>query len=190
MNSSREQIEKGIAWLRGAIDEGYTYVKWDGSEPAKECPICCNHDKDGSYYGGNCIWLSSAYLHHGMGMTDVKCACNGLLGGSSSYTRLLYAPRKIAQKLIDKKLGPGRFTLIRKRSRAKLTTSDLKLGDIIIYYRLCVFWHVAIYIGDGRIIDCSAASGGVSENSLDSSYSCRAALRMCINPYTKPRGTN
>lgn len=178
MDKTKEKIEKGVEWLREAVDEGYKYVKWDGSEQAKECPICRNHNKEDRYYGGNCIWLSSAYLYHGMGMTDIKCACNGLLGGSSTYSKLLYMPRTRAQAFIESKLGAGRFTLIRKSTRRKLGPSDLKRGDIIIYYRFFLFWHVAIYIGEGRIIDCSIASGGVAENSLDSSYSCRMALRM------------
>lgn len=169
-------IEKGIEWLRWAIDEGYTYIKWDGSEQANECPICCNHSKDGGFYGGNCVWLASAYLYHGMGMTDVKCAGNGLLGGNANNTLLLYMPRAVAQAYIDSKLGAGRFKVVRKATRGKLTTADLKRGDIINYYRFGMFQHVAIYIGDGKIID--SAEGGIAERSLDSSYTCRMALRM------------
>lgn len=176
--NTKEQIEKGIAWLREAEKEGFRYVKWDGSEAAKECPICHNHSKEDGYYGGNCIWLASAYLHHGIGMSDVKCACNGLLGGSSIYTRLLYMPRSTAQSFIDSKLGAGKALLVRNSNRRKLKDADLKRGDIIIYYRFGLFWHVAIHIGDGRIIDCSIASRGVSENSFDADNPCRVALRL------------
>lgn len=176
--NTKEQIEKGIAWLREAEKEGFSYVKWDGSEAAKECPICHNHNKEDGYYGGNCIWLTSAYLHHGMGMSDVKCACNGFLGGSFSYTKLLYMPQSAAQSFIDSKLGAGKFLLVRKGNHRELKDADLKRGDIIIYYRLGFFWHVAIYIGDGKIIDCSSSSGGVSENSFDAEYPCLVALRL------------
>ncbi len=177
MNCTKELIEKGIEWLRWAIDEGYTYVKWDGSEKAKECPICCDHSKEGGFYGGNCIWLASAYLYHGMGMTDIKCAGDGLLGRNSTTTRLLYMPQSRAQSFIDSKLGAGKFKMVRKRTRGKLTTADLERGDIIYYYKLGLCRHVAIYIGEGRIIDCSSAYG-VDENSLDSAFTCRLALRM------------
>ena len=170
-------IEKGIKWAQDATERGYKYVKWDGTEAAKECPICHNHSEDGDYYGGNCIWFSSAYLFHGMGLTDIRCACNGLLGGSSSYTALLLMPYKFSQKLIDNKLGAGKFKLIRKKNRAQLSAEDLKRGDIILYYNYGLFWHAAVYIGDGRIVDCAIEPAGVTERSWLLNYSCRAAIR-------------
>lgn len=170
-------IEKGLKWAQEATEKGFKYVLWDGSEAAKECPICHNHSADGDYYGGNCIWFSSAYLFHGMGMTNIDCACNGLLGGSSSYTALLLMPYKFSQKLVDNKLGAGKFKLIRKKNRASLGTEDLERGDIIVYYNHGIFWHVAVYIGDGRIIDCARQHGGVMERNWDLKYPCNAAIR-------------
>lgn len=170
-------IEKGLAWAENATEQGFTYVRWDGSKEASECPICHNHSKDGSHYGGNCIWLASAYLHHGMEMSNVRCACDGLLGGSSSYTAVLALPHGPAQAFINSRLGYGRFRLIRSRRRGRLRESDLKRGDIIIYYRYGLFWHVAVYTGEGRIIDCSSETGGVTERSWKLPYPCRAALR-------------
>lgn len=174
---SEMRIEKGIMWLKEATKEGFSYVRWGASEKTRECPICNGHIRNGLYYGGNCIWLSSAYLYHGMGLTDVRCACDGLLGGSSSYTRILLEPYSLAQSFIDSKLGAGRFRLIRKSRRCKLAPEDLRAGDIIVYYRGGTFWHVAIYIGDERIIDCASESGGVSERGWELAYPCRAALR-------------
>lgn len=177
-NTAEKRIEKGIAWLRKATGMGFRFIKWDGSDEVREFPISQSHDKDGSYYGGNCIWLSSAYLHYGMEMNDVRCASNGLLGGNSSYMWILLAPYALAQRLVDSRLGKNRFRLIRKRSRGKLTVADLESGDIIFYYMKGVlFYHTAVYTGDGMIIDCAKEPGGVTERSWDVSYPCRAAIR-------------
>lgn len=170
-------IEKGLKWAQDATKKGYRFIQWDGSEAAKECPICHKHSAESDYYGGNCIWFSSAYLFHGMEMMNVHCACDGLLGGSSSYTALLLMPYKFSQNLIDNKLGTGKFKLIRKKSRARLGAEDLKRGDIIVYYKRAIFWHVAVYIGDGRIIDCASEPDGVTERSWDLKYPCKAAIR-------------
>ena len=172
------QIRKGLEWVKAATEEGFIYVKWDGTKPAKECPICCNHIRGGDHWGGNCIWFASAYLRHGMGMKDVKCACNGLLGGSSAYTMLLVLPRRLAQAFVDSRLGHGRFRLIRNDHCKNLEVSDLQPGDIIIYYKNRLFWHVAVYIGDGKIIDCASKPGGVTERSWTLPYSCKVALRL------------
>lgn len=171
------QMKKGLEWLKAATEEGFTYVKWDGTKIAKECPICHDHARDGNHYGGNCIWLASAYLRHGMGMKNIKCACNGLLGGDSAYTILFALPRGLAQVFIDSRLGRGRFRLIRNDHRTILKEKDLQPGDIILYYRPRRFWHVAVYIGDGKIIDCESEPGGVTERSWILQYPCKAALR-------------
>ena len=120
------QMKKGLEWLKAATEEGFTYVKWDGTKIAKECPICHDHARDGNHYGGNCIWLASAYLRHGMGMKNIKCACNGLLGGDSAYTILFALPRGLAQVFIDSRLGRGRFRLIRNDHRTILKEKDLQ----------------------------------------------------------------
>ena len=179
---AEKRIEKGLAWLKEATGMGFRYIIWDGSDEVKECPICRNHDKNGRYYGGNCIWLSSAYLHHGMEMNNVRCASNGLLGGDSSYMWLLLAPYALAQRLVDSRLGKGRFRLIRKRSRDRLTLADLEPGDIIFYYMKGVmFYHTAVYTGDGMIIDCAREPGGVTERSWNVSHPCRTAIRYTGN---------
>lgn len=172
-------IEKGLSWVEEATTKGYSFVKWDGSEPASECPICHNHSKDGGYYGGNCIWFASAYLYHGMGLTDIKCAGDGMLGTNRAYTKLLLYSDGQAQKMLDEKLGVGRFKLIRKSGRGPLGLSDLKRGDILLYYKSVLFWHTAVYMGDGRIIDSAIEPGGVTERDWSLGYPCRAALRYC-----------
>ena len=170
-------MKNGLEWVREATKEGFTYVKWDGTEPASECPICHNHSRDGNHFGGNCIWFASAYLRHGMGMKNIRCACDGLLGGSSAYTILFALPKGLAQAFINSRLGYGRFRLIRNDHGKSLKEYDLRPGDIIIYYRFRLFWHVAVYMGDGKIIDCASEPGGVTERSWTLPYPCKAALR-------------
>jgi hypothetical protein len=117
-----------------------------------------------------------------MEMNDVRCASDGLLGGDSSYMWLLLAPYALSQRLVDSRLGKGRFRLIRKNHCRKLTEDNLEPGDIIFYYMKGVmFYHTAVYIGDGRIIDCAREPGGVTERSWNVSHPCRTAIRYTGN---------
>lgn len=167
-------IDKGIAWAEEQTKKGYVYVNWDGSQKAKECPICHKHKKGGSHWGFNCIGFVSAYLHHGLGLIKIKCANNGFLGGNDNYTYLLKKSLKTAQEFVDKKLGKG-FKVI--KTGKNLTTSDLKKGDIVIYYKNEAFWHIAVYVGNGKIIDSSSGPDGVTKRSWKLAYPCKVAIR-------------
>ena len=173
VSATQERIDKGLKWAEEQTKKGYVYVNWDGSAKAKECPICKKHSK-GKYYGWNCIGFVSAVLHHGLGL-KTKCANNGLLGGNDSYTYLLTHSLKEAQAYVDKKLGKGLFEVI--KTGKTLTTSDLKEGDIVIYYKGKEFWHIAVYVGKGMIIDCSSSTNGVTRRSYKLAYPVKAAVR-------------
>lgn len=164
-------IDKGIAWAEEQTKKGYVYVNWDGSSSAKECPICHDHKKGGSYWGFNCIGLVSAYLHHGLGLTKIKCANNGFLGGNDNYTYLLKNTLKKAQKFVDDKVGKG-FKVLKD-----IEKSDLEAGDILIYYKGNAFWHIAVYVGSGKIIDSSSGPNGVTKRSWELAYPCKVAIR-------------
>ena len=172
--ATQERIDKGMKWLEDQTKKGYHYVNWDGSAKAKECPICHHHSKGGKYYGFNCIGLVSAYLHHGMELDKIKCANNGFLGGNDNYTYLWKKSKKTAQEFVDRKLGKG-FKVI--KTGKTLTTSDLKKGDIVIYYQGDAFWHIAVYVGDAKIIDSSSSTNGVKKRSWKLAYPCKVAIR-------------
>ena len=174
-SKTQERIDKGIAWAEEQTKKGYVYVNWDGSAKAKECPICHDHKK-GKYFGFNCIGLVSAYLHHGMGLTKIKCANNGFLGGNDSYTYLLKHSVSEAQKFVDGKVGKNLFKVI-KNDGKEITTKMLKKGDIVIYYKSNSFWHIAVYVGDGMIIDSSSSTNGVTKRGYKLAYPCKVAIR-------------
>lgn len=170
-SATQERINKGLKWLEEQTKKGYHYVNWDGSQKAKECPICHKHKKSGSYWGFNCIGLVSAYLHHGLGLIKIKCANNGFLGGNDNYTYLLKHSLKKAQKFVDDKVGKG-FKVLKD-----IEKSDLEAGDIVIYYKNEAFWHIAVYVGSGKIIDSSSGPNGVTKRSWKLAYPCKVAIR-------------
>ena len=171
-SAAENRIAKGLKWVEEQTKKGYHYVNWDGSQSAKECPICHDHKKGGSYWGFNCIGLVSAYLHHGLGLTKIKCANNGFLGGNDNYTYLLTHSLKKAQAFVDDKVGKGLFEVIQDVKK-----SDLKEGDIVIYYKNESFWHIAVYIGSDKIIDSSSGPNGVTKRSWKLAYPCKVAIR-------------
>ena len=175
-SATQERIDKGIAWAEEQTKKGYHYVNWDGSQKAKECPICHDHSKNGKYYGWNCIGFVSAYFHHGLGLKSITCANNGFLGGNDSYTYLLKHSVSEAQKFVDGKVGKNLFKVI-KNDGKEMPTKMLKKGDIVIYYKGSEFWHIALYVGSGKIIDCSSSTGGVTKRKYDLAYPCKVAIR-------------
>jgi hypothetical protein len=175
-SAAEKRIAKGLKWLEEQTKKGYHYVNWDGSQSAKECPICHDHTKHGKYWGWNCIGLVSAYLYHGMGLKYIKCACNGFLGGNENYDKLLDLPYDKAQASLDEKTKKGAFKLVRKAGKT-IKQKTLRKGDIVIYYKHGEFWHIAVYVGDGKIIDCSSSTDGVTRRKYKLAYPVKAAVR-------------
>ena len=159
--------EKMIEWATKQTKKGYRYVNWNGSAKAKECPICKDHPK-GKYYGWNCIGFVSACLHHGLGLKAIKCANNGFLGGNDNYTYLLKNSSEKAQKFVTDKVGKD-FKVIKDGTPKK--------GDIVIYYKNNEFWHIALYVGGGYIIDSSSSTNGVTKRSWKLAYPCKVLIR-------------
>jgi cell wall-associated NlpC family hydrolase len=50
---------------------------------------------------------------------------------------------------------------------------DMQPGDIIIYERLNGIGHVAIYMGDGKIVEAQSSKAGITDNR---SVDCREII--------------
>ena len=140
------QAEKAVAWGRSIAKSGkYKYKKFNNKDKkTKQCPIC--HKLTGKYRGWNCIGYVSACFFH-TGLKQIKCACNGI-GTDSFFT-------KVTQKSWEDRNGKG-WKMIGSGSKggASLPTSQLLAGDVLIGYdKDGKFHHVALYAGNGKILE-------------------------------------
>ena len=173
--------KKMHAWMKAAIGV-FKYVNWSGNPKTHECPICHHHSKTGKLYGGNCIWGIAAALYHGAGIKAVKCACNGLAGGSGVYTKILKKAKKSKKDALEywtKKVGFGKWEIIYNGGK-DIPLKQLQQDDILIYYAGDTFWHIAALYdkAKGRIWNCSSTIGGTGLKDYDLPYPCKIAFRL------------
>lgn len=178
---TQETIGKALAWCKKiCADPDYHYVNWNGTEAAKECPICHNHKRGSKYFGWNCIGFVAAAYHHGGGL-KVKCANNGLAGGSQVYTEILRLAKQSPKKALaywTKKVGVGKWEIIWNAGK-NIPASMLKPGDIVIYFKGSKFWHIAIYYNKQKIADCtSSKKDSPSIRNYKLTYPCLIAFKL------------
>lgn len=136
-----------------ASDDSYHYVKFSLGNKAHECPICHNHAK-GTYHGWNCIGFAFACWHHGGG---IKCRCSCGVITDQLYDKMLKVSYKEAKKIASERIGLSEDEFILKRNKGKaLDLSKLKPGDIVVYYTSTGYKHTGLWIGDGKIADCTS----------------------------------
>lgn len=137
---------KAVEWGRAIAKSGkYKYKKWvNNKKNTKLCPIC----HPGSGNGWNCIGLVSACWFHGAGVKDVTCSCSGI-GTDSFFTKVTLASWQ-------KRNGPN-WTMITNggsKGGADIPASKLLPGDnLICYDKDGKFKHIAIYSGNGKILE-------------------------------------
>ena len=69
------------------------------------------------------------------------------------------------------------------------STSDLKAGDICLYFRSSKTGHIFIYIGDGRICDAGLATRyGIQRNMPSKYFTVDAATKIRVRPIGEGRG--
>ena len=141
------KAQKAVACGKEIIKGGkYKYKKWNNKDKkTKQCPIC--HKLTGKYKGWNCIGFVSACFHHGAGL-PITCSCSGI-GTDSFFTKVTEASWK-------KRNGSGWKMITNGGSKggADISTSKLIAGDVLICYDgNGKFKHIAIYSGNGKIIE-------------------------------------
>lgn len=143
--------DKMVAWAKKMAASAYHYVNFNTGKKAHECPICHKHAK-GKYYGGNCIWFAFASWHHGAGLKS-RCSCE--VFSDAIYEKMLTAPMKEFLKLARERTGLKSLKVIRNKSG--IDPKKLQPGDIVVYFNGSNYVHTALWVGDGKIADCTSA---------------------------------
>ena len=140
------KAQKAVDWGRAIAKSGkYKYKKWNNKKKnTKLCPIC----HPGSGNGWNCIGFVSACWFHGANVKDVTCSCSGI-GTDSFFTKVTLASWQ--------KRNGKNWTMITNsgsKGGSDIPASKLLPGDnLICYDKSGKFKHIAIYSGNGKILE-------------------------------------
>ena len=152
----------------------YHYVQFTDAAYTHECPDCHPRTYD---RGGNCIWWTFFCWHHG-GKIPCACSCGVLYDGICDR----YLDMSDANILADMKrrIGVNDLKLIRNGNKG-IPQSSLMKGDALLYYGSDGYKHMADYIGNGKITDCSSGQTPNIKYGKSYSYSsdrvCKLAIR-------------
>lgn len=152
-----------------ANDKNFKYVFYKDS---KTCPICKKRitlkktwDKEkgvwkitsekvnGKNIGGNCIWFAFSCWHHGGGI-PCRCSCDVI--NNAMWEKLRTMVSKDGTKIVQERLGIDDVKVIRRKGGKTIPMDALKRGDIIAYFNGDTYAHTALYLGDGKIADCTS----------------------------------
>lgn len=141
--------QKICAKAKEIADSGKYIYKFFTEAYGSECPIC--HPHGGANKGFNCIGYAWACWHHA-GLPS-RCSCEvindmmyeKILGFSKYDDALAYAQARIGLK-----------DICVLRSNSGIALSDLHPGDIIAYFSGSTYIHTAVYVGNGKIADCTS----------------------------------
>lgn len=124
----------------------YQYIKYNKSY-AKECGFCAPIKGEGS--GGNCIDFAFHCWHVVTG-----CKCSFQVITDQLYEKLLKVSASEAVKIVRERTGLKDVEVITDKNG--IPTSKLQKGDIVAYFNGSDYVHTAIYIGNGKIADCTS----------------------------------
>ena len=143
--------DKICAWAKKTASEDYHYVNFNTGKEAHECPICHDHPK-GKYYGWNCIGYAFACWHHG---AKLKCRCSCQVFSNAIYEKMLTVPIKEVLQIARERIGLHSLKVIRNKNG--INPDKLKPGDIVIYFKGNTYVHTAMWVGNGKITDCTSS---------------------------------
>ena len=143
--------DKMCSWAKKIAEENYHYVNYSTGKKAHECPICHDHPK-GKYYGWNCIGFAFATWRHG---AKIKCRCSCDAMTDQLYEKALKASKEQRLKIVQDRLGIKDIKVL--KSGSGIDTSKLKMGDIVVYFNGNNYVHTALWVGNGKIADCTSS---------------------------------
>lgn len=147
--------DKTIAYGKKlANDAKAGYRKFNGKDKSTQECLICHPETDPNHkwykYTGNCIWFTFACLHHGGGL---KCKCSCHVIDNALGTKLLKMSKTEAIRAWEKATGLKGWKCI--KNNGGIPDSKLKKADVIIFYdENDVYYHIGLYAGGGKIIDC------------------------------------
>lgn len=142
--------KKICAKAKEIADSGKYRYKFYTEQYGRECAICYPHG--GANKGWNCIGYAWATWHHS-GIPS-RCSCDVI--NDMMYEKILnFADYSDALAYTKQRLGIDDVTI--RRAHAGISISDLKLGDVIAYFSGGTYVHTAVYVGDGKIADCTSS---------------------------------
>lgn len=162
--------DKVIAWAKKIANVNtYKYVAQTSNDsPANHCAICKKIASNSKYHGFNCIRFAGAAYYHGAGV-PIKSADHKLVS-TEMANKMLRATPANALKIWEDRNGSG-WVLI-KNGNKKLTTSLLKKGDVLVCYdkegSSATYKHMALYAGDGMIVDAANKTIGITSRKFTS----------------------
>ena len=128
----------------------YRYVYF-AEKYGSECAIC--HPHDGKNPGWQCIGFVTHCWHSVI--PKVRCRCDSIT--DQIYNRLLHVSLKEAKRIVAQRLGLSTDDIKIIRNGGKpIPLSRLQKGDWIAYYNGSGYVHTALYIGNGKIADCTS----------------------------------
>lgn len=143
--------EKMCNWAKKTADSKKYKYKYFSSKYGSECAVCYPHD--GKNKGWNCIGFAFATWRHG---GKLKCKCNCEVINNATWETLRKLASKDGTKIVQQKTGLDDVKVIRTKGGKKIPLSKLKKGDIIAYFNGNKYVHTALYIGNGKIADCTS----------------------------------
>lgn len=171
--ASTSFADKTCAWAKKiASDNSWHYVRYTGDKKTHECPICHKHSK-GKYYGGNCIWYAFATWRHGGGLKS-KCSCQVIT--DAHWNKILKASDKEALTIAQDRIGIKSIKVIRNGGKV-IPTDKLQKGDIIAFFDGNTYKHTALYIGNGKMSDCSGGQTPNIKYGINIRKTCKVAIR-------------
>ena len=124
----------------------YKYKKFS-AKYGKECAVC--HPHNGANKGWNCIGYPFHCWHV---ITGCKCSCQVMT--DQLYEKVLKSSAKTALEIVKERTGLKNIKVIVDKNG--ISTSKLKKGDIIAYFSGNTYKHTALYVGSGKIADCTS----------------------------------
>ena len=147
--SNDEIIDAICEYAYGLAKLDWHYIRYRLLVPyTHKCPLCSRRQQ-GDHFGSNCICVPFACWHHG---GHIPCSCNTHVINDSSWNRIAGLPdNNAALEIARKRIGVRDIMLIRGEN----VRDSLQRGDICAHFSGGKYIHSSLYLGDGKMLDCS-----------------------------------
>lgn len=162
----------------------YHYVIWLAKVASTHtCPICTGRKFDNDF-GWNCIGYSFALWHH-IGL-PTKCNCGVISNGVGEA--MLKASDADALKTAKSKIGCDTIKVIKNGGNA-IPISNLLPGDILLFFKGSEYYHMGVYLGDGKYTDSNRTGGVGSANNIRTNLTLSSTMKSHIKIAIRYTGT-